>query len=620
MRLYKQVLLGSRFTGLILGAVLAQCVVVEAIVPFTPPADIHASLGMFADDAGVSYSNPRSHGDMRPRLSGKINSVALKVSGRSLSWTGLVHAKRGAIQMWGEPALQWSDQSLQQIESQLKNLVDANFSAFQIKSKDLVLNKKRTTLAGAHRTVTFDRVFWLEGAVRFKVENAFVSFRFKQGRLVQITNFSFGEIGIIEAPMISPDDALTAVADDVLLQEGVDRLDAKVDMELQPFFIANGDVRFRMVYKVTAEKKRPRSYWNYAVSAADGSIAQIVNGLHSAMVTADVSPRLATDELVSVPMPFAKVTGREGDEFTDGRGEYRQDPQGIQASLKGKIAKISRYGHEEVKEMSQPSGDVHFAGKTHLDEAMTYFHINRVNAYVQQFIQNDFLKKAISVNTQVKDGPMKYCNAWYSPYEKTLNFLPAGNAQGTNCESTGRIADVMYHEWGHALDDALGGINDGAFSEGIGDITSFILTGDSRLAPGFFKGTDTPIRDASTLKVYPRDRSNNPHAEGLIIAGAWWDALNRMKEVLGPDEGTRKTAEIFFKHLVTADSYLESYQAALLIDDNDGDLSNCTPHLCIFNAAFAKRGLTPYDDRCKNRSACGSTELAGEEDLFGGLF
>ena len=54
--------------------------------------------------------------------------------------------------------------------------------------------------------------------------------------------------------------------------------------------------------------------------------------------------------------------------------------------------------------------------------------------------------------------------------------------------------------------------------------------------------------------------------------------------------------------MVSTDDYLDSYMGALAVDDTDGNLNNCTPHMCVLNPIFAKRGLTKYDPRCKPES------------------
>ena len=61
------------------------------------------------------------------------------------------------------------------------------------------------------------------------------------------------------------------------------------------------------------------------------------------------------------------------------------------------------------------------------------------------------------------------CNAYY---DGTLNFFLSGR----DCNNTGRIADVSYHEWGHGFHyyNLLSGDYDGAISEGLSDTIAFL--------------------------------------------------------------------------------------------------------------------------------------------------
>jgi hypothetical protein len=115
----------------------------------------------------------------------------------------------------------------------------------------------------------------------------------------------------------------------------------------------------------------------------------------------------------------------------------------------------------------------------------------------------------------------------------------------------------------------------------------------------FKKDPSKPIRDMNVVKIYPRDQTRDPHSEGLIVGGAWYESLVALQDKLGLEEGRLRMADLFYRHLVSTDSYLDSYQGLLVIDDDDGDLSNGTPHLCLLNPIFAKRGLADYDDRCR---------------------
>jgi hypothetical protein len=552
-----------------------------------------------AQDSGL----PSYH----PRLSGGLVQFRMLTESAPVVWTGTGHHSRGVIHAWGESPIHWGrDESLEEMDLRLRRLVDLNQSAFKIQGRDLRLSRERTKFAGAQRTLVYERIFWFEGETAIPLESAFVIFRFKNHRLVQITNHSYGDVGIIEAPMVSSEEALEAVLLEHPLQSKNDQVKRRAVPYLQAFFIRGGEVRFRMIYQVEVFREASQSLWTYRVSGRDASVLAIDNGLHSSQILGSVIPRLPRDGVRRAPMPFAKVTSGRKNSSADQRGEYNYEGGEVIAELTSSFVTLHRNGKPVRQLSSDSTGIVEFDAAKALDDSNAFFHITRLNGFVRQFIRLPFLDRPIHVNTQVKNGAVESCNAWFSPFYGTLNFLRADD----QCENSSHLADIVYHEWGHALDHAIGGIQDSAFSEAIGDVTSLLMTGDPQLARGFVKSKpESGIRDMAQVKVYPRDRHSNPHTEGLIVGGAWFETFTLMKEVLGEEAGRQKTADLFFRHLVSADDYLDSYYAALVVDDDDGDLSNCTPHMCLLNKAFSRRGLTPQDPRCQMANACGSSSL-----------
>ncbi len=200
------------------------------------------------------------------------------------------------------------------------------------------------------------------------------------------------------------------------------------------------------------------------------------------------------------------------------------------------------------------------------------------------------------------DGFM-YCNAYYIP--GSLNFFQAGTEPGANlsCGNTALIKDVMYHEWGHALDDQLGimtdpqfggKITDRAFSEGIGDINANLASSISGLGLGFFlNDANRVLRDANNaIKHPPTADFAEIHLAGQIISGAFWDLFQYTRTILGPEEAIQLTSKLFYRHLITTDRYVDSYQSVLRLDDNDNNPATPSPNQCIINKAFANHGLT----------------------------
>jgi hypothetical protein len=189
------------------------------------------------------------------------------------------------------------------------------------------------------------------------------------------------------------------------------------------------------------------------------------------------------------------------------------------------------------------------------------------------------------------------CNAFYNG--SSINFYAAGGG----CNATGNVADVVYHEYGHAINGNRyngtgwgGGMENGGLNEGFADVWALSLTISPILGIGFYDNDPTGFvrRYDQDRKVYPQDLVGEVHADGEIIAGAFWDLylnLGSMTQMLdlfkyvydsgvdGPDgdEGS-----------IYTDILLE----VLYADDNDGDLSNGTPNDNDIIDAFNQHGIT----------------------------
>ncbi len=167
------------------------------------------------------------------------------------------------------------------------------------------------------------------------------------------------------------------------------------------------------------------------------------------------------------------------------------------------------------------------------------------------------------------------------------------------CENSGRLADIVFHEFGHSLhnNSAIPGM--GAFeshlSEGLADFFAANLTGDPAVGRGFFLD-DSALRDIDPIgseRVYPLDFDFDPHVSGLIIAGALWDLRKALIEQLGPADGVARTEKIFTGIMQRADDIGTTFTAALIADDDDADLGNKTPNYCAIERAFGTHGLVP---------------------------
>ena len=65
------------------------------------------------------------------------------------------------------------------------------------------------------------------------------------------------------------------------------------------------------------------------------------------------------------------------------------------------------------------------------------------------------------------------------------------------------------------------------------------------------------------------------------------ELIKRYGEVRGADTA----AYLFFRHVLTTDTYSDSYQAILLLDDDDGNPATKSPNHCLITKAFSDHGL-----------------------------
>ena len=66
----------------------------------------------------------------------------------------------------------------------------------------------------------------------------------------------------------------------------------------------------------------------------------------------------------------------------------------------------------------------------------------------------------------------------------------------------------------------------------------------------------------------------------------------------GQTRGNYLSGLYFFRHLLTTDSYQQSYAAVLRLDDDDGNPATRSPNHCLINLAFANHGLTELEAGC----------------------
>ena len=203
-----------------------------------------------------------------------------------------------------------------------------------------------------------------------------------------------------------------------------------------------------------------------------------------------------------------------------------------------------------------------------------------------------YLDHQLSVSVNETSGT---CNAYSTGDD--LHFFPR---TPDYCENTGRLADIVYHEFGHSLhrQALIPGVGqfDGAMSEGIGDTLAVSITGDPGMGRGFYLATgrtNEPLRDVNPAqkKLWPQDLIGEVHSDGEIYGETMWDLRGRLQASMGADAGFAQFLKLYYGTIQRAIDIPSSFAEVLVADDDDGDLANGTPHECDIVAAFLAHGL-----------------------------
>jgi uncharacterized protein (TIGR03382 family) len=357
------------------------------------------------------------------------------------------------------------------------------------------------------------------------------------------------------------------------------------ELVLLPRDEGNG-LAYRLVYETRTRTTEVPGIWVSHVDAWSGSLVNVYNEVRflEGSVTAVHDTRTVDGNFSKSPMPLVVVSGEESDQTTTDDGSFDAVGGVFATDLDGQWLRVRNGAGDDAEAWFEGSDYTWTDEDATQAEIDSYVFLHQIRDWGLTYgpdvdIVTDRLRSTVN-----KDST---CNAYY---DGNVNFYSAGGG----CNNTGRIADVNYHEWGHGFhgDSLQAGVWDGSMGEGIGDIIAVLQTGDPIMAP-YFATSGSGIRRVDTDKVYPDDVTGEVHADGLIYAGAaydWWLAL---QEETNEEVAFALSSQVLADAIRLGPTIEESYDAYALADDDDGDLSNGTPHTCSLLEAFGPHGLGP---------------------------
>jgi Zn-dependent metalloprotease len=240
-------------------------------------------------------------------------------------------------------------------------------------------------------------------------------------------------------------------------------------------------------------------------------------------------------------------------------------------------------------------------------EVMVYFHIDRMQRYIQELGFKNILNRPIEVNI---DGT-KDDNSFYSPTTKSLTF-------GTGGVDDAEDAEIILHEYGHAMQDSMvpgfGPAGEArAMGEGFGDYIAgsfFVNMKPAALKPTVgswdavaYSGDEPPaLRRLDSNKKYPKDITHEEHNDGEIWSACLWEIRAAI--------GGKQADKLIIAHHFLIGPRAKFEDAARALITTDKNLNKGVNEKMIRDV-FVKRGILPNAKR-KNKRAGVAFEDTGK--------
>jgi hypothetical protein len=303
-------------------------------------------------------------------------------------------------------------------------------------------------------------------------------------------------------------------------------------------------------------------------------------------------------------MPHVKVdVSGVGNTYTDENGYYSIDigstSRSVTVKLEGSYLNTNNANGSDASITRTVSPgtteDFNFAGLNSIaGERDTYYHANIIHDHAKSIHSgltgSDYVMPA-KVNIGSEDAYWP-CNAYWD--YTGINMFSAGGG----CAATDQMADVVYHEYGHGLqqfiyDPYSPNYSSSGLSEGCSDYWGMTLTNSPCLGNGFF-GEGSCLRDGNNTRQYPANEcGGGVHCFGEYIMGALWKMRENLIELHGYENGVAISDDLFYWGQTGRPSNdLDFLYEIYVSDDNDGNLQNGTLNYSQICNAFGDHNMS----------------------------
>lgn len=429
-----------------------------------------------------------------------------------------------------------------------------------------------------------------------------ISFRFKRDRLFVIASEALPDVHLPPVPQTRALGDRMAASARVAL--GLPLASASAGPEvILPLVGEDAVLGYRVAVPITVDGGADGRYLAYADAATGETLAARPLAVYAAgtllYAAVDRYPD-ANRPRIDRPAPRAHITVSGAPAITSPIGGVTwtgNTSQSVVTAVVGDLVAVSNRADSGKGPLATtmltlaPGGEAIWDASAVVEDdaqVQTYLNVNRAKDFARVLDPGmRTLDDSITANVNIA----RDCNAFFDG--TSVNFFHASD----DCQNTGLIEDVVYHEYGHAVhaSEVIEGVGavDGAMGEGAADFFAAQITGDPKMGRGFFFD-DKPLRDLD-----PDDGSEHKwpddigeiHTTGMIFGGAFWDLRKALIDALGEPQGVALTRTLFLGALRRSTNIPSSLIEVLASDDDDGDLENGTPHECAIRNAYARHGL-----------------------------
>ncbi len=433
----------------------------------------------------------------------------------------------------------------------------------------------------------------------------------ESGRLFVTGADIFPDVDVNPTPTLSEEDALAIAKGGVSFLDGRDAVYYR-ELVILPIRVESGELmelEYRLAWRFDLDVADPLGNWVTHVDAGTGEVLWRENWISTVDFTGHAQGDAEFEGecdgfTLDYPMfGMDVVVSGVGTATTDVNGDFtlpygNTDTRTYTAEFLGPWIDIDRFTGTDA----QLAGNItpgtpltlDWAGGNSLPaERDCFAYVNKQHDWLltldPTFTEMDYQAPCIIERT---DG---FCpgNAWYSFGDRSINFCLEGSGFG----NTGRLGDVVYHEYGHGVTHQVylsSSQPRSSLHEGNSDIAANLLTNESIIGLGFFTGNCVSgIRNSDNTMQYPADWSDS-HTGGQIIAGFIWDSWQDLQNTVAPAEAESIAANGWHFSRRLGLPQLEEDQVfwTFVADDDDGDLTNGTPNYASFCVGATNHGFT----------------------------